>query len=411
MGFRRAPHAQFERESGSQGCGALTQPWQFNSPLAHHQQRRRPGDPRGRPAVVVPAAPAVPIDGHLRGQVAGICGQTRANRTRQTGECPSKCSPAPAYRGDVRAPRIVSALAALALLASACGSTGEGPTRSEGVDDAAPAAGLADVTGPLVVAVGDIACPPGAQTTPSACREQDTAALATSLRPRRVLALGDLQYDAGSRYGFRHSYAHSWGALRSITRPVPGNHEYRTAGAKGYYSYFSGRQPGAPGYYAYDVGSWRVYALNTNCGEIGCARENRWLARDMQRNPHRCTLLQMHHPRYSSGQHGSNAFVRPLWRTALAHGADVAVAGHDHHYERFRPMNAAGTPVRGGITSFVAGAGGRSLYGLSVTVAGSVVRQPDAFGVLALRLGKGRYAWEYRSVDGAVLDEGTRRCV
>ncbi len=317
----------------------------------------------------------------------------------------------PAYRDAVRAPRLVPALAALALLASACGTGTDGPPQVEQRDDAAPAAALTEVAGPLVVAVGDIACPPGATTTATACREQDTADLATRLRPRRVLALGDLQYDAGSLYGFRNSYADSWGPLRSITRPVPGNHEYRTAGAKGYYSYFSRQQPGAPGYYAYDVGSWRVYALNTNCGKISCARQNRWLARDLDRNPHRCTLLEMHHPRYSSGRHGSNSFVKPLWRTALARGTDVAVAGHDHHYERFRPMNAAGAPVRGGITSFVSGAGGRSLYALGETVRGSVVREADDFGVLALRLGKGRYAWEYRSVDGAVLDEGVRRCV
>lgn len=308
----------------------------------------------------------------------------------------------------MRAPRLVSALAALALLTAACGSAADAPAPEE---DDGPGSALAEVAGPLVVAVGDVACAPGAATTATACHERETAALTTRLRPRRVLALGDLQYDAGSLYDFRHSYADSWGALRSVTRPVPGNHEYRTTGARGYYTYFSGQQPGAPGYYAYDVGSWRVYALNTNCGEISCARQNRWLARSMDRKPHRCTLLTMHHPRYSSGRHGSNPFVKPLWRTALARGADIAVAGHDHHYERFRPMNAAGAPVRGGITSFVSGAGGRSLYALGTTVRGSVVREADDFGVLALRLGKGRYAWEFRSVDGAILDEGTRRCV
>lgn len=310
----------------------------------------------------------------------------------------------------MRAPRLAPALAALALLASACGSAADGPVQEHREDDAAPGSALAEVTGPLVVAVGDIACAPGAATTATACHEQETAALTARLRPRKVLALGDLQYDDGTLYDFRNSYADSWGSLRSITRPVPGNHEYRTAGAKGYYSYFSRQQPGAPGYYAYDVGSWRVYALNTNCGAISCSRQNRWLARDMNRNPRRCTLLEMHHPRYSSGRHGSNPFVKPLWRTALARKADVAVAGHDHHYERFRPMDAAGAPMRGGITSFVSGAGGRSLYSLGATVRGSVVREADTFGVLALRLGKGRYAWEYRSVDGVVLDEGTRRC-
>ena len=40
-----------------------------------------------------------------------------------------------------------------------------------------------------------------------------------------------------------------------------------------------------------------------------------------------------------------------LWR-ALAARADVVLAGHDHHYERFAPID--------GIRSFVVGTGGRS---------------------------------------------------
>ncbi len=53
-----------------------------------------------------------------------------------------------------------------------------------------------------------------------------------------VLALGDVQYDEGAFGAFLESYAPSWGRVRSITRPVPGNHEYRTADAEGYDRYF-----------------------------------------------------------------------------------------------------------------------------------------------------------------------------
>jgi hypothetical protein len=130
----------------------------------------------------------------------------------------------------------------------------------------------------------------------------------------------------------------------------------------------------------------------------------------MTEHPRRCSLITMHHPRYSSGPHGSSTVVRRLWRVALEHGTDVALAGHDHHYERFRRMNAAGGPSRSGMVSFVSGAGGRSLYPIEEVRRGSVVRHDDDLGVLALTLGRSRFAWEFKTVDGEVVDTGTNRC-
>ncbi len=302
-------------------------------------------------------------------------------------------------------------IASAALVAAGCGTTTAPPrtARAEVVGISSTSA-LSLVSGPLVVAVGDIACPAGSEASATSCDASATAALARRYQPRKVLTLGDQQYDAGALSAYQSSYAHTWGALKAITKPVAGNHEYRTKGAAGYYAYFSRQQPGAPGYYAFDVGAWRIYALNTNCRLISCRRENRWLERDMTNHPHRCTAITMHHPRYSSGEHGSNAYVKPFWQTALRHHADLALAGHDHVYERFRRMNAFGSPARNGIASFVVGTGGRSLYDFGRPVTGSMARHDSAFGVLALRLGKTAYSWEYKTIDGAVLDSGTSRC-
>ncbi|HEU4511479.1 MAG TPA: metallophosphoesterase [Nocardioidaceae bacterium] len=272
---------------------------------------------------------------------------------------------------------------------------------------AAAAGATAEVWGPVVVAAGDISCTPGQPATETTCRDADTADLVTSYDPRLVLALGDLQYEYGTYDAFRDAYAETWGVFKSITRPVPGNHEYYTAGAAGYYEYFDRRRPG---YYTFDVGRWRVYALNSNCSHVSCDREARWLDRKMDAHPRQCSLVTMHHPRYSSGLHGSTTTVRRLWRIALEHRTDIALAGHDHHYERFRRMNAAGGTARNGIMSFVAGAGGRSLYPVEDVRRGSVVRDDDHLGVLALTLGKGRFAWEYQTIDGTVVDSGSRRC-
>ena len=62
---------------------------------------------------------------------------------------------------------------------------------------------------------------------------------------------GDLQYEDGTLSKLGASYDPSWGRVKAITHPAPGNHEYQTAGAAGYFRYF-GAAAGVPtkGYYA-----------------------------------------------------------------------------------------------------------------------------------------------------------------
>jgi hypothetical protein len=55
---------------------------------------------------------------------------------------------------------------------------------------------------------------------------------------KKVLPLGDNQYEDGTLEKFQKSYALTWGQFQSITHPVAGNHEYETPGAAGYYKYF-----------------------------------------------------------------------------------------------------------------------------------------------------------------------------
>ena len=104
---------------------------------------------------------------------------------------------------------------------------------------AAPAAAAEE---PIVVAAaGDIACAPGDSTSATECRQNDTADVVVGMNPAAVLALGDLQYDRGDGGRIRGPTTPSWGRFKSITHPVPGNHEYDTSGAAGYYGYFGQR--------------------------------------------------------------------------------------------------------------------------------------------------------------------------
>ena len=299
-------------------------------------------------------------------------------------------------------------LAAGALVVSGCGTGGSTGT---GQDDRPERARLAAEPSVQVVAVGDIACPPGATVTATTCRQKATAKAAVALAPRRVIALGDEQYQKGGYYGFTHSYAKSWGVLRSITWPVVGNHEYETAGARGYYRYFAKRQPGTPGYYRRALNGWQLYFLNSNCGKIDCAAEKAWLDQEMAAHPSTCSLIAMHHPRFSSGgEHGSSTRMRGFWQVAYKHHADIALSGHDHDYERFDPMSPDGVvqPNRG-IQQFVSGGGGRSLYPKGTPVVGSQVFL-SRFGVLELSLRPTGYSWEFRGTSLRVRDSGSATC-
>ena len=266
-----------------------------------------------------------------------------------------------------------------------------------------------------VVAVGDIACDPadagynGGAGTATRCRMMATSDLAISLSPAAVLILGDNQYEDGTLAKYQASYDPSWGRLKAITRPIPGNHEYLTAGAAGYYAYF-----GAPEYHSSDLGGWHLIGLNSNCAAVGGCGTNspqgQWLAADLAANPDVCTLAYWHHPRFSSGPHGDDATTADFWTLLQGAGADLILTGHDHGYERFAPQTAFGVADPAGIRQFVVGTGGKNLTAVNIVRANSQVRNYSAFGVLELKLWPDGYKFRFLGVNGAVLDSGRGLC-
>lgn len=319
---------------------------------------------------------------------------------------------------------IAVAIAAAYALA-ACGGgterTGGGPLAASpapGAPAASPAPARPAARGVVVAAAGDIACPPGGRPSAAGCQQAATAQVLDRVRPAAVLALGDLQYETGALADFRAAFAPTWGRFAARMRPAPGNHEYAVTNGRGYYAYF-GRRAGDParGYYSFDLGGWHLIALNSNCRIVGCgrgSRQERWLRADLARHRRaRCTLAYWHQPRFSSGPHGDNAAVAPLWRDLYAARADVVLDGHDHDYERFAPQTPAGRASPGrGIRELVAGTGGRSHYPTLIPRPNSQWRNGSTFGVLALTLRPGRYDWRFVPVAGASFtDAGSARCV
>jgi len=283
-------------------------------------------------------------------------------------------------------------------------------------------ASVGPVSGVRVAAAGDIACDPrsdafaGGLGNGLACRQRATSDLLIADDYAAVLALGDLQYEEGSGAAFSASYGPSWGRVRSLTRPVPGNHEYRTEGAAGYFGYF-GPAAGGPdtGYYSYDLGGWHLVALNSNCSEVGgCSAgspQEQWLRADLAASPAACTLAYWHHPRFSSGEHGSDPAYEAFWQALYEVRADVVVVAHDHDYERFAPQTPTGALDLGrGIREFVVGTGGRSLRTFPAIRPNTEARDATSLGILDLTLGHGAYAWRFRAAVGSFTDRGSAAC-
>ncbi len=274
-----------------------------------------------------------------------------------------------------------------------------------------------------IAAVGDIACAPtdpnfnNGLGTATACRMKATSDLAVAGQYDAVLPLGDLQYEDGSLGNFLASYDPSWGRVKAVTRPVPGNHEYVTPNAAAYYQYF-GAAAGDPakGWYSFDLGSWHLIVLNSNCALIGgCAAgsaQEQWLRADLAANPGVCTLAAWHHPRFSSGPHGDDPQTQALWQALEDAHADVILTGHDHIYERFAPQGPTGlADPANGLRQFVVGTGGKILYPLAPTHANREAAQATDFGLLELTLRRTGYDWRFVGVPGGTFtDSGSGVC-
>ena len=248
----------------------------------------------------------------------------------------------------------------------------------------------------VITAAGDIAT--------TGAGDSRTADLIQTLAPRRVLTLGDNAYPDGTLEQFIDRYHPTWGAFRWKTSPSPGNHDYHTAGAAGYFNYFGSRAPAAN--YTYVIGEWRMVSLNSATNRSAALT---FLRSVLNSDSHLCELVYFHHPRWSSGVHGSDPGMNAVWQEAVAQGVDVVLNGHDHNYERFAKLDGNGQPSATGTREFVVGTGGAVLRDIPSAITGSQKRI-KAWGVLRMALGVDSYNWSFRNVSNVSLDSGTTSC-
>lgn len=224
-----------------------------------------------------------------------------------------------------------------------------------------------------------------------------------------VFILGDNVYIDATYSDFTNCYHPTWGRHKDRTKPVPGNHEYFTTDAAGYFQYFDN----VPPYYAYDLGDWRIYALNSEIDVSSTSPQIQWLKNDLVVKSRLCVLAYWHTPLWSTRyEDGSDSTYETLWKTLHDAGAELVVNGHVHNYERFKEMNADGLAVSPGLREIVVGTGGvnHDRY-VGTSLSTSEVLNSSTYGVLKLILSPTNYSWEFVPVSGGPFkDTGSTNC-
>ncbi len=166
-----------------------------------------------------------------------------------------------------------------------------------------------------------------------------------------IVHTGDIAYESGTIAQFEDNVFAVYNELfKSVAFfPASGNHEYETLGAAPFREVFA--LPGDSGerWYSYDWGRVHFVALDT---EADYETQIAWLDRDLAANQLPWTIIYMHRPPYSSGEHGSDLRLRKLLApVAERHDVQLVLSGHDHSFERTKPQ--------AGVTYVVTGGGGR----------------------------------------------------
>ncbi len=228
--------------------------------------------------------------------------------------------------------------------------------------------------------------------------------------PEFVITVGDNNYPEGfaemiddhiGQYFHQYIYPYkgNYGAGADINRFFPslGNHDLLTDNGQPYLDYFE--LPGNERYYDFVWGPVHLFALDNlptePDGATADSVQGRWLQQALADSTSPWNIVYMHQPPYSSSLHGSTDSAQWPYKEW---GADAVLAGHDHVYERLHVD---------GLTYFVNGMGGFTLYNWYDIKDGSQVRYNSDYG--AIRVEATSYSINFQFINRArvVVDDVT----
>jgi 3',5'-cyclic AMP phosphodiesterase CpdA len=183
-----------------------------------------------------------------------------------------------------------------------------------------------------VAVVGDVG-------HPSAELDATVAALARASTDRRFDALallGDNVYPDGDPALLRRAVLDPFAPLLGAGVPplaVLGNHDVQAG-----HGDEIARLLGMPGrWYATRVGHALFVGLDST--QPDCSAQRAWLSTTLAEARAIWVVVALHHPPYSAGWHGSDRRVRRAFVPLFRHfGVDLVLAGHEHDYQRSKPL-------------------------------------------------------------------------
>jgi predicted phosphohydrolase len=220
-----------------------------------------------------------------------------------------------------------------------------------------------------------------------------------------ALLTGDLIYSRGEEehYDLRFFEPYRRSLPRMTFWPAMGNHDVGVQDGAAALAAFTVPLNGPRGLqggrnYSFDYGNAHIAAIDSNASpETLRDVIGPWLERDMAASQQTWKFVFFHHPPFSSANHGEDAKMRgvmvPFFTRAKL---DIVFAGHDHSYERTRPMD--------GVTYVVSGNGGQRLYGHQHPHDYTATFYNEKHGLTLVTIEGARLLLRHVNVDGKEVD-------
>ena len=195
-------------------------------------------------------------------------------------------------------------------------------------------------------------------------------------QPNLVLHVGDVaQIDGAFDEYASYYFEYYWSLMRQVPFfAVPGNHDYYPANATPYLSFQAPPvenvpTPDAGRYYSFDRGDVHFVAIDSNllADATASRRMLAWLENDLATTRATWRIPFFHHLPYPIEHHVGDplciAAQQQLVPIFERYGVQLVFSGHEHTYQRSKPMRR-GTPVTSGtgIVYMVSGGGGGGLH-------------------------------------------------
>lgn len=212
-----------------------------------------------------------------------------------------------------------------------------------------------------------------------------------------ALLLGDNIYETGDvkKYGKKRFLIPYKPLLDNGVRfmPVLGNHDAWLWGLHTQDEITFFKMPNS--YYDFIIKNVHFYALNTNQFD---GTQVAWLKGHLSRDPEEWKIVYGHHPMFSSGEHGSTPVLQSRLKPLLEqYHVDLYLCGHDHDYERFKPVN--------GVLYIVSGGGGARIRSFKKPLPESLVRL-QAHHFLNLVIDQEQLTFQAIDQHGQIIDSG-----